>query len=238
MLSGLPPKRFTYRVQAVLPHDPKAFTQGLAVDGAEFVESTGRYGESTLRRVERTTGRVVRLQPLDERYFGEGLAVLPDRIVQLTWREKTFFTYKKDTLSPWGQYPYPREGWGLTWDGRRLAASDGSAWLYFLRPGDGSEIGRIEVRDSGRPVMFLNELEYIEGEIWANVWKSDQVARIDPATGRVTGWIDLGPLAEKARNQAGGEVLNGIAYDPVQRRVYITGKFWPWVLQIDVVPLP
>ncbi len=226
----------TYRVVQTYPHDPTAFTQGLIfVDGALY-EGTGLNGQSSLRRVELETGRVLQQRDLAPEYFGEGITLFGDRIFQLTWQSHVGFVYDRTSFAPVGTFSYPTEGWGLTHDGRRLIMSDGTATLRFLDPATLRETGSVEVRDEHGPVLRLNELEYVEGEILANVWQTDRIARIDPATGRVTGWIDLTGL--KPATDRPIDVLNGIAYDPATKRLFVTGKYWPSLFEIQVVPAP
>jgi glutaminyl-peptide cyclotransferase len=228
---------YTYRVINSYPHDPKAFTQGLAFDGGFLYEGTGLYGQSTLRKVELTSGKVMRSLRLPERFFGEGVAVLGEQIIQLTWRSKLGFVYGKRDFELQQSFVYPTEGWGLTHDGTRLILSDGTATLHFFDPRNFREIDRIEVFDENGPVQGLNELEYVRGEIFANVWRSDRIARIAPATGRVTGWIDLSGILPEQDRQTPVDVLNGIAYDPVRGRLFVTGKLWPKLFEIELLPL-
>jgi len=222
---------YGYRVVNAYPHDRDAFTQGLVYADGVLYEGTGRYGESELRRVELETGEVLQARALDPEYFGEGIALLGDRIYQLTWQTRTAFVYDRETFEPLGTLTYPTEGWGLTTDGERLIMSDGTSRLVFRDPETFAEIGSVEVRDDDQPIPYLNELEYIDGEIWANVWQTDVIARIDPATGRVTGWINLAGLLDRGAQRA--DVLNGIAHDPATGRVFVTGKLWPRLFEIE-----
>ncbi len=222
-----------YRVVTSYPHDPKAFTQGLIVADGVLYEGTGLHGRSSLRRVALESGEVLQLVPLAPRYFGEGIALHGDTIYQLTWREQTCFLYDRATLAPTGSFSYTTEGWGLASDGTRLIMSDGSSRLVFRDPATFAVIGQIEVRAGGEPVPLLNELEAVNGEIWANVWQTDRVARIEPATGEVRGWIDLrGLLSEEERAGRRVDVLNGIAYDRAAGRLFVTGKLWPVLYEI------
>jgi glutaminyl-peptide cyclotransferase len=226
-----------YRVVNEYPHDPGAFTQGLAYAAGALYEGTGRKGKSTLRRVELATGRVRRARALAPRHFGEGVAVVGDRVYQLTWRTRTCFVYDRRTFARRGAFRYPGEGWGLAAGGGRLVMSDGTARLSFRDPGTFAEVGAVEVRDGGGPVPYLNELEWVGGEVWANVWPTDRIARIDPATGRVLGWVDLAgllPPEERQRRRVG--VLNGIAHDPATGRLFVTGKRWPTLFEVAPVP--
>lgn len=226
-----------YRVVAEFPHDDTAYTQGLSyVDGVLY-EGTGLEGESTLRRVDLATGEVLHQHDLDPVHFGEGIAVLEDRIYQLTWQTNTCFVYDRETFALLDTFGYPTEGWGLTTDGVRLIMSDGSDRLTFRDPSTFAELGHVDVVDGDEPVTKLNELEYIDGEVWANVYQTDFIARIDPATGRVTGWIDLTgllPAADQQEREVG--VLNGITHDATTGRLFVTGKLWPKLFEIELVP--
>lgn len=228
--------RYGYEIVNSYPHDPEAFTQGLAWADGRLFESTGRLGHSSLREIEPATGRVLRRTALAPWLFGEGIAVVGDRIVQLTWHEQQAFVHDRDTFALRATFTYPGEGWGLTWDGRRLIMSDGSATLYFRDPETFAEQGRITVTDAGAPVTRLNELEMVGTEIWANVWGSESIARIDPARGRVTGWIDLKGLTPAAAPGHPIDVLNGIAWDAAGKRLFVTGKLWPRLFEIRLVP--
>ena len=224
-----------YRVVHVFPHDSEAFTQGLVYLDGLFYEGTGLNGRSTIRKVKIETGQVMQLHKLDSQYFGEGIAILNDTLFQLTWQSGIAFLYDRTTFTRTGTFSYTGEGWGLTHDGRRLIVSDGTATLRFIDPASHKEISRLAVRDGGKPVLNLNELEYIKGEVFANVWQTDRIARISPKTGEVTGWIDLKGLLP-ASEQAPDAVLNGIAYDAAGDRLFITGKLWPKVFEIRIVP--
>jgi glutamine cyclotransferase len=227
-----------YRVIDVLPHDPSAYTQGLVYQDGIFFEGTGLHGQSTLRKVDPATGEVLQGVRLPEQYFGEGTAVLGDKLYQLTWQENTGFIYDKDTFDLMDAWTYPTEGWGLTTDGQWLIMSDGTDTLYFLDPATLEVQRTVPVFDHQGPVLRLNELEWVEGEVWANVWQTDLIARIDPDSGQVTGWVDLsGLLPEEDRTQP-VDVLNGIAYDAATGRLFVTGKWWPKLFEIEVVPAP
>jgi glutamine cyclotransferase len=226
---------YGYEVVHSYPHDPAAFTQGLAFADGVLYEGTGLYGESTLRQVDLETGSVLQSRSLPPQYFGEGIAVYGDRIVQLTWRSRVGFVYDRRSFGPIHQFAYRTEGWGLTHDGRRLILSDGTATLYVLDPQTYEVSSSLQVRDRQSPVSMLNELEYVEGEIYANVWQTDRIARISPATGRVLGWIDLTGLLKAEDLQRPADVLNGIAYDSVGRRLFVTGKWWPRLFEIRLV---
>ncbi|TAM10089.1 MAG: glutaminyl-peptide cyclotransferase [Nevskiaceae bacterium] len=225
-----------WRVVATYPHSTSAFTQGLAVCNGNLVESDGLYGRSRIEVRTLHTGRVLASQTLPATVFAEGATCAAGRILQLTWREGVAFAYDEN-LNLLQRYVYPREGWGLAFDGTALLASDGSAKLYRLNPDTFATTGRLVVRDAGVLVSELNELEYAQGSIWANVWHTNRIARIDPATGNVTGWLDLARLAAQAaadpRWVAGAEnVLNGIAFDPDSRHFFVTGKDWPTLFEI------
>ncbi|MDP9370406.1 MAG: glutaminyl-peptide cyclotransferase [Chloroflexota bacterium] len=228
---------YGYRVVREYPHDPTAFTQGLVYADDVLYEGTGLNGESTLRRVDLETGMVLKQTALDAKHFGEGIAIVDDRIYQITWQTHTAFVYDRETLKPLTTLRYPTEGWGLATDGERLIMSDGTNRLFFRDPDTFKALNRVAVCDGNQPVPDLNELEYVDGEIWANVWQSDRIARIDPQTGRVTGWIDLSGLlpVEESEGQA-VDVLNGIAHDPGTGRIFVTGKLWPKLFEIELIP--
>jgi glutaminyl-peptide cyclotransferase len=228
---------YTYRVVNAFPHDPAAFTQGLVYQDGIFYEGTGLRGQSTLRKVDPSTGQVLQGIRLPDQYFGEGIAILGQRLYQLTWQENTGFIYDKDSFELLDTWSYEGEGWGLATDGQRLLMSDGSHELRFLDPDTLAELGRLAVLDGeGQPVARLNELEWIEGEVWANVWLTDLIARIDPASGRLLGWIDLtGLLPDEDRAAQRVDVLNGIAYDAATGRLFVTGKWWPKLFEIELV---
>ena len=218
------------------PHDDKAFTQGLIwLDGALY-ESTGQYGASNLREVRLEDGAVQRSVPLSPRYFGEGLTHWGDALISITWRNGIGFRWDRATFREVATFRYAGEGWGLANDGTRLILSDGSAELRFLDPVTLSETGRLAVNDKGRPVRMLNELEYVKGEIFANIWQTDRIARIEPATGAVIGWIDLSGLLPSAERTPTTDVLNGIAYLPEGDRLFVTGKRWPQLFEIRLRP--
>jgi glutamine cyclotransferase len=220
------------RVLAQWPHDPQAFTQGLIFDRGQFLESTGQYGPSELRRVELESGRVLARVPLAASLFGEGLALVGDRLIQLTWQEGRALVYDAASFAPIAEWRYPGEGWGLTYDGRRLVMSDGSDTLTFRDPQTFAPSGRLRVTLDGAPLTALNELEWAEGSIWANVWQTDRIVRIDPDSGRVTAVVDASGLLPPEQ-RIGADVLNGIAYDAHTRRFYLTGKLWPKVFEVE-----
>jgi len=220
-------------VVARFPHDPMAFTQGLVVFDGKLYESTGQYGHSSIRRVDLDTGAVEQIAPLNFTFFGEGMTILDGRIYQLTWKSQTAFVYDLASFELLETKRYRGEGWGLTHDGQSLIVSDGSATLTFYDPASFMPQRTIEVRDGGSPVPLLNELELVDGEIWANVWYDDRIARISPETGDVLGWLDL--TAIYPRTQRGrDDVLNGIAYDAATGRLFVTGKNWPTVFEITL----
>ncbi len=225
-----------YEVVASWPHDPDAFTQGLLYRDGALYESTGLVGRSSVRVVELETGRVVRQHDVPAPLFAEGLALVEGRLHQLTWQSERGFVYDAATLQPAGEFAYTGEGWGLTDDGTSLIMSDGSAMLRFLDPATHATQRTVTVTDAGRPVERLNELEYVRGEVWANVWLTDRIARIDPATGRVTGWVDLAGLLAPGERTGEEDVLNGIAYDAAGDRLLVTGKLWPRLFHIRVLP--
>ena len=226
----------SYKVIATFPHDTSSFTQGLvfASDG-QLYESTGLEGESTLRRVDIATGQTLQKIDVPSQYFAEGLALVGDELLQLTWRHKLGFVYDRKTFKQKRTFSYTTEGWGIAYDGASsLVMSDGSDTLSFLDPKTLAVSKTLRVQEAGRPVGNLNELEWIEGEIWANVWMTDRIARISPNTGEVNAWIDLSSLYPASQRMPPADVMNGIAYDKATRRIYITGKKWPRLYQITV----
>lgn len=231
---------YGYEVVAAYPHDPAAYTQGLFwFDGALY-ESTGLEGQSSIRKVDLATGQVLQKRDLPEDVFGEGIAAWGDRLVSLTWRNGQGFIFDLATFELEGDFSYRGEGWGLTHDGQHIVMSDGGSELRLLDPATLAETGRIEVTMSGRPVDKLNELEWVKGEIWANVFETDRIVRIDPASGNVVGVVYLGGLLSKA-DAAGArpDVLNGIAWDAASDRIFVTGKLWPKLYEIRLkAPTP
>lgn len=225
----------SFKVIAAYPHDPNAFTQGLAIVGGQLYEGTGIYGASTLRRVDFKTGRVDKQRALARNYFGEGIAILGKRILQLTWQNGIGIVYDLDTFAVERTFEYEGEGWGLTHDGKHLILSDGSATLRFLDPETFAVVRTVEVRDGGKPIDRLNELEYVDGEVWSNIWYDDRIARISPADGKVLGYLDLSALYPQSARSSEA-VLNGIAYDPDSDTFLITGKLWPWLFEVRFVP--
>ena len=225
-----------YRVVAYYPHDTSAFTQGLLVVDGKLIESTGGYGTSSIRIVHLESGRILRRQELPDNRFGEGLALAGGRLYQLTWKAGTVIVREPGTLDGIGEFRYSGEGWGLAALGDELVMSDGTAELRFLDAENFIERRRVEVRDGELPVTGLNELEQVEGYVWANVWPTDRIAIIDPADGRVRGWLDLSGILPVVMRGPRADVLNGIAYDSDSRRLFVTGKNWPRLFEIEVTP--
>jgi len=220
-----------YEVVKAYPHDPAAYTQGLIYRDGHLFESTGLHGQSSLRKVRLETGDVVERRAIDKRYFGEGMTDWNGRLLQLTWETNIGFVYDLATFAPITTFTYSGEGWGLTHDDKRLIMSDGTSALRFLDPETQREIGRVTVRDGDRAIDRLNELEFIKGEVYANIYTTDRIAIIAPNTGRVAAWLDLGAL--KGTRQ-GEDVLNGIAYDAAANRLFVTGKLWSKLYEIRV----
>jgi glutamine cyclotransferase len=222
----------TAEVLRSFAHDTSAYTQGLVWHDGFIYESTGRTGQSSLRKVELETGRVLQRVPIAEPHFAEGLVLFGGRLMQLTWQDQTGFIYDVASLRRVGTFAYEGEGWGLATDGRSLILSDGSSQLRFLDPRTYAQQRALDVKDGEAFVNDLNELEWVKGEIWANVWHTNRIARIDPATGKVKAWVDLtGLMAPRPDPEA---VLNGIAYDAAHDRLFVTGKLWPTLFEISV----
>ncbi len=231
--------KLSFEIVASYPHDRSAFTEGLAYDSTALYESTGISGKSTLRRVELVSGAVLQSFPLSKELFGEGITIMKDRIIQLTWRSRQGFVYDKNSFGLLRTFEYPTEGWGITYDGVRLIMSDGSSTLYFLDPESLQINGQIDIHDfDNSPITRLNELEYVQGEIYANVWATNRIAVIDPQTGQAKAWIDLTGLSDHLENSDGADVLNGIAYDEENDRLFVTGKLWPNLFEIKLILLP
>ncbi|QNA87295.1 glutaminyl-peptide cyclotransferase [Massilia sp. Dwa41.01b] len=228
---------YGFIVKNTYPHDPKAFTQGLFFRDGHLYESTGLTGQSTLRRVELKTGKVLQKTALPQDVFGEGSTAIGDSILGLTWQAKTGYIFDAKTLAMKGRFPYEGEGWGLASDAKYVYMSDGSASIRVLDPKTLKEVRRVPVSADGKPIDSLNELEMVDGELYANVWGTDVIARIDPASGKVVGWIDLSGLLPREKRGTGSvdAVLNGIAYDAKTRRLYVTGKLWPKLFEIELV---
>jgi glutaminyl-peptide cyclotransferase len=230
------PVRYGYRVVAAFPHDPGAFTQGLFYLDGQLYESTGQIGQSTIRRVRLEDGQVLQSVDIPSGQFGEGIVDWGDEIINLSWRDGVGYRWDLRTLRRLDEWHYPGEGWGLTRNGREIIMSDGTSQLRFLDPETLQERRRLDVSVGGRPLASLNELEWVKGEIFANVWGTPAIVRIDPATGNVTGVIDLSPLAAMHGGGDGDAVLNGIAYDAAGDRLFVTGKYWPRLYEIELVP--
>lgn len=228
---------YSYKVVKAYPHDNQAFTQGLVCENNTCFEGTGLYGKSTLRKTILKTGDVLKVHNLPPPFFGEGITVFGDNVIQLTWKSQKGFVYDKHNFQLLKTFHYATEGWGLTHDGSKLIMSDGSAHLIFLDPETFKETGRIEVSDDKGPVTGLNELEYIRGQLLANVWPTNLIAIISPLTGRVTGWINLEGLSRLSGGDNINKTLNGIAYDKENDRLFVTGKLWPRIYEIKLVPL-
>ncbi len=229
---------FTYELVNVYPHDPGAFTQGLVFHQGSLYESTGLNGASSLRQVELETGRILKKIDVPAAFFAEGLALFTGRLYQLTWQTQQGFVYDLDSFNLIRSFNYTGEGWGLTHNGHSLIMSDGTSRIRFLNPNTFEVQRVITVQDNGRQINQLNELEYIKGEIYANVWQTDRVARIDPQAGRVTAWINLAGLLSSEDRSRPVDVLNGIAYDETTDRLFVTGKYWPKLFQIRLKQRP
>jgi glutamine cyclotransferase len=229
-----PPPVYTYEVRDSYPHDPAAFTQGLVIQDGALFESTGLHNSSSLRKVDLRTGRVLKRVDVPSEYFAEGMTIFRGKIFQLTWQTHKGFVYDPDSFEKTGEFAYEGEGWGLTHDEQFLIMSDGTNSLRFLDPSSFQVVRTIKVFDGARPLTQLNELEYIKGEIYANIWQTDRIARIAPASGEVLGWIDLTGLLKIKNDSEPVNVLNGIAYDEAQDRLFVTGKLWPKLFEIKL----
>ena len=229
-----PAARYGYQIVNMWPHDSNAFTQGLILSDGKLLESTGQEGFSSLRRVELETGKVLKKVDVPVPYFAEGIALLNGKIYQLTWQHQVGFIYDAQSFERVGQFNYSGEGWGLATDGNSLILSDGSNRIRFLDPSDFRVTRTITVLDGQTPVKELNELEFVQGEIYANVWHDNRIATIDPQSGHVTGWIDLSGLMPPGELRDEEAVLNGIAYDQANNKLYVTGKLWPRLFEIRV----
>ena len=227
---------YTYKIVNVYPHDPQAYTQGLVYKDGYLYEGTGLNGRSSLRKVRLETGEVLQRGDLPPELFGEGIALLGGKIFQLTWKAGTGFIYDAHDFHLLRKFSYPGEGWGLTTDGRLLYMSDGTPEIRVLNPETLKEIRRIKVHDAASPVNELNELEFINGELFANIWQTDRIARISPRTGKVVGWVDLSGILSPMYRRTPDAVLNGIAYDPQGKRLFVTGKLWPNIFEIQLIP--
>lgn len=224
-----------YKIVNTYPHDPRAFTQGLVFTDDFLYEGTGLRGHSSLRKVDLKTGNILQVQQLPAQFFGEGITIFGNRLIQLTWRARVGFVYDRHTFQLLDTFNYPTEGWGITHNGTSFIMSDGTSTLYLLDPQTFQEVGRLEVHTREGPVSRLNELEYVQGEIYANVWQTDRIARISPETGEVVGWIDLEGLLSPEDRKRRIDVLNGIAYDVKNDRLFVTGKLWPKLFEIELI---
>jgi glutaminyl-peptide cyclotransferase len=232
--ANAPVPEYGYQIVNIWPHDSNAFTQGLILMDGKLLESTGQEGFSSLRRVELETGKILKKVDVPVPYFAEGITLLNGKIYQLTWQHHIGFIYDAQSLERVGQFNYDGEGWGLTTDGKSLILSDGSSRLKFIDPASFQVTKTINVVDGQSPVKELNELEYVQGEIYANIWHGDRIATINPQTGRVTGWIDLAGLMPQDELRDAEAVLNGIAYDQANNKLFVTGKLWPRLFEIRV----
>jgi glutamine cyclotransferase len=226
---------YSYNIVNTYPHDRNAFTEGLVFEDGFLYEGTGLLGNSTLRRVELETGDILQIRELPAQFFGEGITIYGDNIIQLTWKSHIGFVYNKNSFELLQEFNYSTEGWGITHNGTCLIMSDGTSTLHFLDPQTFEEIGQLEVFDDDGPVTKLNELEYVQGEIYANVWQTDRIAIIAPETGRVIGWVDLRGLLTAEDRSEPVDVLNGIAYDAATDRLFVTGKLWPKLFEIQLI---
>jgi glutaminyl-peptide cyclotransferase len=229
-------RQYGYQVAHVYPHDRSAFTQGLEFRAGFLYEGTGLNGHSTLRKVKLESGEIVQQINLSPEYFGEGITVINQQIIELTWRTETGFVYDQNSFRRLRPFSYPGEGWGLANDGAQIYMSDGTPQIRVWDPVTLQEKKRITVRDGTAPVTYLNELEWVRGEIYANVWQTDRIVRISPTDGRVLGWVDLSGILPAADRTEHVDVLNGIAYDVLGDRLFVTGKLWPKLFEIKIVP--
>jgi len=228
---------YSYKIIQSYPHDPQAFTQGLVFQDGFLYEGTGLYQFSSLRKIDLETGNILQIRENLDQYFGEGITIFENKIIQLTWRSKIGFVYDKNTFNLLQKFHYPYEGWGITHDGKRLLISDGTSTIHFLDPDTFKETGKIEVHENDTPVTRINELEYIKGEIYANIWQTDLIAIINPLNGSITGWIDLKGILSDRDFIEGIDVLNGIAHDEIRDRLFVTGKFWPHIFEIKLIKI-
>jgi glutamine cyclotransferase len=227
---------YTYQIVHVYPHDISAFTEGLFYLNGFLYEGTGQYGQSSIRKVKLETGEVLQKHDISENYFGEGIINWKDNLYEMTWKNQIGFIYDLNTFAPKGQFTYPGEGWSFTKDDHRIVMDDGTPQIRFWNPDTLQEISRLTVTANGEPVKNLNELEWVKGEIFADIWQTDRIARIDPKSGKVVGWIDCAGLLPPAERTPGSDsVLNGIAYDAQGDRLFVTGKNWPKLFEIRLV---
>jgi len=231
-----PQQQYGYRLVKSYPHGRSAFTQGLEYRDGFLYEGTGLVGRSSLRKISLETGQVLQNFDVPPPFFGEGITVLNQQIFQLTWQSQTGFVYDKSTFRIVRSFNYPGEGWGMTNDGKQIYMSDGTSQIRMWDPATLKEVRRITVKDGSREVTALNELEFVRGEVLANVWQTDRIARISPADGKVLGWIDLAGILDKTDRPDPQAVLNGIAYDAAGDRLFVTGKLWPKIFEIKLVP--
>jgi glutamine cyclotransferase len=231
------PTQYTYQVINTYPHDRNASTQGLVFEDNILYEGTGLYGRSTLRKVDLKTGNILKIRELPSQFFGEGVTIYDNKIIQLTWRSGTGFVYDKDSFELAREFRYSHEGWGITYDGRYLIVSDGTALLRLLDTETFEEIRSIEIYDGDNPVSNLNELEFVKGQLYANIWQTDRIAKIALDTGRITGWLNLQGLLSSQDYSSPIGILNGIAYDSINGSLFVTGKLWPRVFEIREIPL-
>jgi glutamine cyclotransferase len=234
--SGTTENRYTVQVVNIYPHDTNSFTEGLLFNNGFLYEGTGINGNSKLLKIDLQTGSAVQSYSLPANYFGEGITIFNDKLIELTWQQHIGFVYGKDNFNLLGNFTYGTEGWGLTTDGQKLIMSDGTANLYFLDPVTLNVTGSVEVHDSSGPVTQLNELEYVKGDIYANIFEQKQIVIINPATGLVKGWIDLSSLHDPSESVDMNNVLNGIAYDAGGDRLFVTGKCWTQLFEVTLVP--
>ena len=230
------PVHYTYKIINTYPHDREAFTEGLVFSDGILYEGTGLNGKSSIRKVELQTGKVMQIHNLPVEYFGEGITLYKDRLIELTWKSHTGFIYNKDSFELLQSLSYPTEGWGITFDSKRLIMSDGTSTLYFWDPDTLQTIGSIQVHDGNTLINNINELEYIDGKIYAIIWLTNNIAVINPDNGLVTGWIDLSGILPAQNYTSPENILNGLAYDSTDNRIFITGKLWPYLFEIKIVP--
>lgn len=230
-----PVPTYTYRIINRYVHDRNAFTEGLAYDNDFLYEGTGLNGSSSIRKVDLKTGNILQIHKIPDQYFGEGITLYKDTLIQLTWKSNIGFIYDKNTFESMSEFSYSTEGWGITFDGKRLIMSDGTSTLHFLDPSTLKTVANIEVKDNNTPITKINELEYVKGKIYANIWQTDKIAIIEPSNGQVSGWIDLSGLLSPLDYSDKVDVLNGIAYDVRADRLFVTGKLWPLLFEIKLV---
>jgi glutamine cyclotransferase len=230
-----PVSYYTYKIINTYPHQKDAFTQGLVYENGTLYEGTGLYGKSSLRKNDLSTGQVLQIYELPAQYFGEGITLYKDTVIQLTWKSNRGFIYDKQDFNLLSEFSYPTEGWGLTHDARHLIMSDGTSSLYRLDFATLETIESVQVKDNGVPVDLINELEYVNGRVFANIWQTNNIAIINPEDGQVTGWIDLSGLLQTQDFSGPVDVLNGIAYDTRADRLFVTGKLWPFLFEIKLV---